>query len=207
MKLLAASLLILFIGSAAAADRMLLALTPTQQLNAQQAAAEQTAQQQKVNTRRLNPPCFTPTSYYPFRYIAAAAAAARAGRVNLPAPCCGPPSLSPCLTTQARRPHPGPPPPRPRRPPPNLPLARPPTFPSPLVDAACCGHPCRLCGVSTSASLCLQGFNAFPDYESCCRPGGMWAQGCTNVNVNVSCWVAGGYWPAQTCKMSNNLTQ
>eukprot|EP00887_Chlorella_sp_A99_P003182 scaffold9.g3182.t1 len=72
-------------------------------------------------------------------------------------------------------------------------------------------YPLQTCELSTSASQCGQGFNAFPDYNSCCKPGGMWKNGCTDVDGwirrNMTCYIPDQFYPRQTCTSTANLTR
>lgn len=66
-----------------------------------------------------------------------------------------------------------------------------------------------MCSVSTSASTCGRGFNAWSSFPECCAPGrtGAFPAGCTDFSRNVTCWIPGEFFPRQSCVPSNNLTR
>ena len=56
-------------------------------------------------------------------------------------------------------------------------------------------YPLRTCKISSSPQECGRGFNAWPNFNECCRPGqgGAFPKGCTDFNKAVECWIPGKY--------------
>lgn len=70
-------------------------------------------------------------------------------------------------------------------------------------------YPLRTCAVSTSATACGRGYNAWPTFAECCQRGsrGAFPQGCTDFSRNVTCWIPENFYPDQTCQQSNDISR
>jgi hypothetical protein len=56
--------------------------------------------------------------------------------------------------------------------------------------------------------VCGRGWNAWASFADCCRPGrGAFVKGCTDLDVERTCYITGSYYPTQACQLSSNSTR